>query len=322
MGVKKFYNVIKEYAPNSISIKRLEDYKNKTIAVDGNLMIYKNIMGIRKAGYDIMSGNKSITHIHSMYNKLKKFKEYKIKVIFVFDGEPPQLKLSTLENRDVVRDIMKKKYTNAKSINDKKKYFYLGADITENEIKESIELIKIFGFNVIYAKSEADTVLAKLSQLNIVDAVVTDDADILIYGGQVLLKKFTTDSKKKFYQIDLNIIKKQIGFNQDQLILLALLLGTDYNTNIKNIGPKKAPILIKKYKTLNELYKNNIVPIDIRDNFTKSYNLFREHYISNSMENISIKIIKNTTINKKALKNFLIKNNYSNKKVDIMIKAL
>lgn len=313
MGVKKFYDVVVNKP-----LKTLEDYRGKTLAIDGNLMIYKNILGIRKSGYDIINNGKSITHILSMYNKLKKFKEYGIKAVFVFDGTPPQLKLATLKNRDVIRDTMKKKYTSAKSKTDKKKYFYLGADITDNEIKESIELIKIFGYGVIYAKTEADTVLAKLSQMSMVDAVVTDDADILIYGGKVLLKNFTTNTKKKFYQVKLDSIKKSLNFNQDQIILLALLLGTDYNVGVKNIGPKKAPALIKKYPTLSDLYKNNIVNINDRDNFTKAFELFKKHYNSR----VKPPTIKNNALDKAALKKFLLRHNYTGQKIKMMIQSL
>jgi flap endonuclease-1 len=41
---------------------------------------------------------------------------------------------------------------------------------------------------------------------------------------------------------------KELGINQDQLIVLGILVGTDYNYGgIRGIGPKKGLALVKKY---------------------------------------------------------------------------
>ena len=43
---------------------------------------------------------------------------------------------------------------------------------------------------------------------------------------------------------------KHLGISHDQLIVLAMLIGTDYNSGgIKGIGPKTALKLVKEYET-------------------------------------------------------------------------
>lgn len=51
----------------------------------------------------------------------------------------------------------------------------------------------------------------------------------------------------------------QIGINQEQLIALAMLIGTDYNSGgIKGIGPKTALKMVKEYKTNFEALFNEV----------------------------------------------------------------
>ena len=57
--------------------------------------------------------------------------------------------------------------------------------------------------------------------------------------------------------IDLAENLNQLGIDQNQLITLAMLIGTDYNPGgIKGIGPKNALKLVKKYGSdFNSLFK-------------------------------------------------------------------
>ena len=59
--------------------------------------------------------------------------------------------------------------------------------------------------------------------------------------------------------IDLHENLKHLGINQEQLIALAMLIGTDYNAGgIKGIGPKTALKLVKEYGTNFEALFNEV----------------------------------------------------------------
>lgn len=323
MGVKKLFDVIRRKSPESITIHNIYDFKDKVLLIDGALMIYKNIMAIRKNGYDIMNGNKSITHIHSMLNKLKKFKELNITPIFVFDGVVPKLKIKTLEERERVKQVMQAKYREAKTKEDKARYYYLKSDITNQEIEESIKLIKTFNYCVLYAEEEADQLLATLSQNPEVDAVVTDDMDILVFGGKNILKDFSVDPTRKFYKIDLLRFKKDAKLNQDKLIILALLLGTDYSVNVPNVGPVKAPELIKKYKTIDGLYNTGILNKSMRKNFIQSFNIFKKTYLIKDYDlNGLCKLDDSGAINYNQLESLLKEFNYKTSTINKLFEEL
>ena len=245
MGIKNLYKFIEKYCPKAITITNIKKYQNKIIAIDTNLLIYKIVYAIRKNGYDIKNNDKIITHIHGLLLKFKSFKKYNITPVFVFDGKQPEIKYKELDKRKKIWLKMAEKYKTATTDEDKKKYYYLKADITDKEIDDCFNLIKIFGYQIINSPEEADTQLAYLSKNNLVDYIASDDMDILLFGGEILLKKFSTSSKNTVTQeINLYIMKQELGFTQNDLIKLGVLLGSDYCDN-SSISINKAYKIIK-----------------------------------------------------------------------------
>lgn len=251
MGIKNFYKFINKYAPSAVALTNVTKYKNSTVGIDFNLMIYKLIFSIRKNGYDIKNGQKIVTHIHALLLKLIKFKEYKIIPIFVFDGKAPEIKLGVLDKRKKSWQKMYEKYKNAKTEEEKKKYFYTKTDITSQELEDCKNLIKIFNYMVIDAPQEADSQLAQLSKNGVIKYIVSDDTDILLFGGGILLKKFSVAENKEIQEINLDTLKKNLGFSQKDLIKLGVLLGSDYCDN--------SPVSITKaFKIIKNIEESNI----------------------------------------------------------------
>lgn len=226
MGVKNFIKFINHHCPTAVKYTSIIDYKNKILGIDANLMIYKNTLAIKN---DILNNDIKINHIHSMINKLNAFKKYNIIPVFVFDGNYPSIKENTIKKR-------------CKN----------GIDNLSKEIKECKQLIKLYGYTVIQANMEADTVLVNLLNNNIIDYIVSDDMDILIFGGKILLKNFSIDKNNKISEIHLNTIIETLNINKTQLIDIALILGCDYDLiEIKNIGPVKALQIVKQYSLID-----------------------------------------------------------------------
>ena len=55
--------------------------------------------------------------------------------------------------------------------------------------------------------------------------------------------------------IELKEVLDNLGINQDQLIVLAILVGTDFNEGVPKVGPKTALRLVKQYKNFDTLFK-------------------------------------------------------------------
>jgi flap endonuclease-1 len=281
MGIKNFIKVLKYYCPNTINFKKINDYSGKIIGIDANLMIYKNIFAIRKKT-DLFNGKIKVTHINSMVNKLNGFKKYCITPIFVFDGGYPSFKEDAMIARDKT-----------------------GISVSYQEFEDCRELIKLYGYRIIDAKLEADVVLAKLSRNKEIDYIVSNDMDILIFGGLNLLKDFTVDKSKFIIELNLEEILKSLEMNREQLIDVALILGTDYNVYLPKsvgVGPVNAVRLIREWGSIKAVWKK------VGKDYNEVFNYFLSGYA-----NCEYTVLDYRVFNKIGLIDFFKKHGYEKK---------
>nr|XP_026487043.1 DNA repair protein complementing XP-G cells homolog isoform X1 [Vanessa tameamea] len=115
----------------------------------------------------------------------------------------------------------------------------IGRNITAEITKEAQELLQVFGIPYIVAPMEAEAQCAFLENVKLTDGTITDDSDIWLFGGQTVYKNFF-NQKKHVLQYLSERIEKSFNLTREQLILLALLVGSDYTTGIAGVGPVTA----------------------------------------------------------------------------------
>jgi len=128
-------------------------------------------------------------------------------------------------------------------------------------IKNAKKIITALGLPIIQAPSEGEAQTAYMVKQGDAYASISQDYDNLIFGCPTLIRNLSIEGKRKrmgkfAYQIvkpEIILLKNLLeenNINRDQLIVLAILVGTDYNPEgIKGIGQKKALKLIKEYGT-------------------------------------------------------------------------
>lgn len=169
------------------------------------------------------------------------------------------------------------------------KYSKRSLNVLPEEITFAETALRLLGIETHRAKHEADHLLTKLALEGKIQAVMSDDADLLIYGIENLIKTNNKPRGKKagedFFNYDvhnLEEIKETLGWDQAQLTDFAILNGTDYNTNPKKVGPATSFKLINQYGSLEEIIQNESEKFDftcvshfeqIRHNFEEVYKL-------------------------------------------------
>ncbi|KAL6304644.1 PIN domain-like protein [Sparassis latifolia] len=105
------------------------------------------------------------------------------------------------------------------------------------------KLLDAFGYEWRVAPGEAEAELAKLNQLGIVDAVLTDDSDALIFGARTVIRNYKADAEDEvhaFRQCTINA-HSVISLSRGGLVLVALLCGGDYDENgLRRCRPQTA----------------------------------------------------------------------------------
>jgi len=81
--------------------------------------------------------------------------------------------------------------------------------------------------------------------------------------------------------IELEEVLKTLGITREQLIIIGILVGTDYNPEgIEGIGPKKALKLVKEKKTLENVLKEIEWKFDVKAE--DIYNFFLNPPVQNN----------------------------------------
>lgn len=109
--------------------------------------------------------------------------------------------------------------------------------LTSEAVDEAKELLRLFGIPFVQSPSEADAQCAALQMLGLVDGIVSDDSDILVFGGDVVFRHaFSSKHDLELYNIE--DIQSELGLDHDGLVFLALLLGGDYAEGLAKVGPR------------------------------------------------------------------------------------
>lgn len=245
-----------------------KDLKGKVIAVDAFNAIYQFLSSIRQPdGTPLMDDKKRITsHLSGLFYRNISLLAEGIKLIYVFDGEYHVLKGKTHEIRNEARAEARAKYEEAveeEDLDGMSKYSRGFIRLDEKMIAESKELLKAMGIAVYQAAGEGEMQCAELVKKGEAYAVGSQDYDAIAVGGLRLIQNLTLAKTRKLRNgetvyispemIDYSSVLNALEIDGDQLISLAVLVGTDFNPGgVKGIGPKKALTLVreKKYPTL------------------------------------------------------------------------
>jgi len=249
-----------------ISRKEIEfsELNGKTLCVDAFNALYQFLSTIRQMdGTPLMDDKKRITsHLSGIFYRNIALLSEGIKLIYVFDGDAPELKIKTHKKREKGRSLAEEKYEDAKQKEDfyaMRRYSSQLARLDDEMIRESKELLEAMGISVVQAPGEGEAEAAHLCKINEdIHASASQDYDTLLFGTPRLIQNLTLSRKRKTFSgwieikpelIELEKVLNFLEINLDQLICLGILVGTDYNPKgIPGIGQKRALDIVKKYR--------------------------------------------------------------------------
>ena len=265
----------------------ISSLKNKTFGFDGYNIIYQFLTTIRDidGNYLTNSKGKITSHLIGLYHRLTKIMQNDINVFFVFDGKPLELKGKTLEKRKNIKIEAEKKTQEAIDIGDFERASNLKrrtAKITQEMVEDTKILLEKLGIQYITAKSDGEAQASVMNSKGLIDGVVSQDLDCLLFGVKNLYRNLTFGERKKvpnkdYYvkvkpeKINLEETLEHLKIDRKKLIWIGILIGTDFNEKIPHIGPKTAYKLVKKYDSLEDILESL--------NYTPNFNI-------NEIENI------------------------------------
>src|SRR3990172_2546578 len=248
---------------------KIEDLRNKKLAIDAFNWIYQflSIIRDRATGEPLKDSKGRVTsHLSGIFYRTSKLIEAGIKPIYVFDGAPPDFKYVTQERSEIRREAERKwkEALEKEEFESIRKYSQASSRLTSEMIEQSKRLLEYMGLPHVQALSEGEAQCAYMCKEGLVFATASQDFDSILFGSPRLVKNLSISGKRKmpkqegFYYIypeliELDKIKKETGLSREKLIIIGLLVVSDFNPGIKGIGPKKALDLVNKEKTLDRV---------------------------------------------------------------------
>lgn len=333
---KKFYETSDNFSSNSI--KKLE---NKIVIIDAYPQLHRMLIGYtglfsKENKYSLCNINRNYIHVYVLFNFTCKLIMNKIIPFYVFDGGIPTAKLSCVKHRNTLKkkalqklDMIEDK-NSIEAIKQKKKCI----KITSNMVRDCTILLQMMGIGYIVAPNESDEQLVaiynyfsnpsavityesngtlyNINTSNLVGGILSDDTDILAFGGKKLLKDFSLNNnitneitptdvlkilQKKSNTItnSLDLPNRKITF--DDFLNFSILMGTNYNqytnrlflcTDVEylfrlyiqtNADVRATAELIyahniKKRQNLTEINstETNLIDNDVIDKFMENFN--------------------------------------------------
>lgn len=248
----------------------LRSLRGKSFAIDANNYLYQFLALIRMPnGTPLRDSRGNVTsHLAGLIFRTTRFlHEYGFHLVFVFDGKPPELKIAEITKRREVRDKALDEWRKALEAGDYATAFskaVVTSRLTQPMINDAKRLLDLLGVPYIQAPSEAEAQAAYMASNGSVWAASSKDYDSLLFGASRLVRYLTITGKEYLPSKDtfrplkpeliiLQELLKHHEITRNQLIDIAILIGTDFNQGVKGIGPKKALKLIKTYGQLENL---------------------------------------------------------------------
>ena len=271
MGVK-FKDIV---SPEEISLKDLE---GRTVAIDAYNTIYQFLSGIRQRdGSPLMDQNGNVTsHLSGILYRTASIVDKGIKPIYVFDGDSSEHKAKTLEQRKAIKEEAMEKWEEAKAagnIEEARKFAIRTSRMSPYILESSKKLLEYMGIPYVQAKGEGEAQGAYMVEQGDAWAVASQDYDCLLFGAPRIIRNLTlSGGLSNLEYLELQKVLEDIDLTREQLIDVALMVGTDFNEGIHGIGAKTGLKLIRNNSLEDILVQKgitevNVEPDELRDIF-------------------------------------------------------
>jgi len=233
MGIKNLNRFLSDNCTKkSIRKQHLSSFKNKTIAIDTSIYMYK-----------YQSENALLENMKQLIQILL---NYEITPIFVFDGQAPPEKTDLIRQRAQLKHAAEAQYNELLLQHDPtqphqdqpqldEKLAYLKKQfvrIHDTDIVNVKTLIDEMGVEYLEAEGEADQLCAFLVKSKKAWGCLSDDMDMFVYGCAHVLRNFNlTQHTVIYYDLQMVLIELEMTMKIFKEILV--LSGTDYNIHSK-----------------------------------------------------------------------------------------
>jgi flap endonuclease-1 len=268
----------------------LKALKGTSFAIDASIEIHQFLALVRKRDGSLFTDSQGrvTSHLIGLLTRTSRLiADFDMRPVFIFDGKPNPLKRRTIEMRREARKKAEVEYVEAVSKKDYAKAWskaVMTGRVTGSVLDDSKRLLTLMGIPWLEALEDAEAQASYMAARGDVWAVGSKDYDCLLYGAPILARYLTLTGREwlpaqrrsrplipELIKLSENLTMLRI--TREQLVDLAILVGTDFDQGVKGIGPKKALKLVHDYRSIEQM------PDEIRSKLTEDLNSVRQVFL-------------------------------------------
>ncbi len=228
----------------------------RSVAVDGYNAIYQFLATVRQADGEPFSDarGRPTSHLMGVFYRTTSLLGEGVRPVWVFDGRPPDLKAGTLRARFRAKERAEEQRQEALAAGDlptARRKAAQTSRLTPSMAEEAIGLLAALGIPTVRAPSEGEAQAARMAATGAVWACASEDYDGLLFGAPRLVRGLAARRSKGVdagaQLIDRDRLLAALGIDGEDLILIGILVGTDFNEGAAGYGPKKALKLVQEH---------------------------------------------------------------------------
>jgi len=229
---------------------------SRTLAVDGYNAVYQFLATLRQRDGQLFCDpeGRVTSHLMGVFYRTTSLLREGVLPVWVFDGKPPERKTGTIRQRIAAKEKAEEQWQEALAAGDletARKKAAQTSRLTRPMVEELRQLLSALGVPSIQAPSEGEAQAAAMAARGTVWATASEDYDSLLFGAPRLVRGLAARSRggasPGAQLIDRAEVLSNLGISEEELILLGIVIGTDFNDGVRGYGPKKALKLVQEH---------------------------------------------------------------------------
>ncbi|KAG9191774.1 exonuclease 1 [Alternaria panax] len=236
----------------------LKKYAGKTIGVDTYGWLHR---GTAACAIELALEKPTTKYVDFVMHRVRMLIHFGVIPYLVFDGDNLPSKAGTEKDRRERRKEGKRLGLELLKVGkaaQAQQEFQKSVDVTPEMARMVIEELKHHNVQYVVAPYEADSQLAYLERKGIIDGVLSEDSDLLVFGVKCLITKL--DKWGECIEVNRNNFTacrevSLVGWSDADFRRMCILSGCDYLSGIGGLGLKTAHRMLRKHKTVDRLVK-------------------------------------------------------------------
>ncbi|MGA1848989.1 MAG: flap endonuclease-1 [Thermoplasmatota archaeon] len=253
------------------------ELSGKVIGMDAYNILYQFTASIRTPEGFPLTNSKGVvvSHLKGLFSRTASLISEGIRPVYIFDGKPHELKRGTLDLRRERKERAQKEWETALEEGDLEKARTKAQQtsrLTDEMVDDSKRLLGLMGVPCIQAPGEGEAQASHMARSGIFYGASSQDFDSLLFGCPRLIRNLALTGRRKLpgkrawvnvepEMIELQATLENLGITREQLVDMAILVGTDFNEGVRGIGPKRSLAMIREFKSLEVLAREKRIPL-------------------------------------------------------------